>query len=76
MKELKYVSSLNGDWIVIYSNDGPKIWEGDYVDSGAVESIAEHFGHNVRYYEFTDEDEIDGFTPDNFNDIIGIEEFK
>ena len=76
MKVLRVVSSPSGDWEVIYSDDGSKLWEGYYVDSNAVYAIAKHFDHGVRFCDFTDEDEIDGCTPDNFYDIKGIRIYR
>jgi len=72
-KEIKYVSA--DDWCVIYGVNGEKIWEGHSVNDNAISAIAENFGYNVGFYEFTDEDEIDGCTPDNFGHIIGIKRF-
>jgi len=76
MKKLKFVSAPNGDWVVIYEDNGDKIWEGHSLDGEAITAVGKHFNHDVGYYEFTDEDEIDGCTPDNFYDIVGIEIFK
>lgn len=69
-KILKHVSAP--DWAVIYGDNGNKIWEGHGVDTNALQAIAIYFGAAVGFFEFTDEDEIDGCTPDNFNDIKGI----
>ena len=68
--EIKLVSS--DDWNVVYANDGQKIWEGHDIDSNGLDAVVNHFNHDLGYYEFTDENEIDGETPDNFNDIKGI----
>lgn len=70
MKNLKFVTS--DDWNVIYGDMGEKIWEGHYIDGNGLSEIINYFGLKLEYYKFTNEDEIDGCTPDNFNDIIGI----
>jgi len=70
MKILKLV--MSDDWNVIYGDSGEKIWEGDFINSNRLSAVIKYFGGKLEYYEFTNEDEIDGCTPDNFNDIIGI----
>lgn len=67
------VNDIMGDWGVLYdSRDGKKIYEGHDVYGNALASLAIHGCGGIEFYEFTDEDEIDGKTPDNFNDIKGI----
>ena len=67
---IKLVSA--DDWVVIYGVAGEKIWEGNHTDSNSINALVEYFGSKLEYYDFTDENEIDGFTPDNFYNIIGI----
>lgn len=72
---LKFVVSMNRDWAVLYFNDD-KIWEDDIWNSSLIESVSKAIDAEFDEYEFTDEDEIDGFTPDKFSDIIGIEKIE
>ena len=64
------------DWTVIYGIEGEKIWEGHFVDESSIIALSEYFDAEVSFYEFTDEDEIDVETPNNFNDIVGIKEIQ
>lgn len=67
------------DWGVIYfvSNISDiKVYEGhDYVSNG-FPAMAEVMGYPFEEHEFTNEDEVDGCTPDKFADIKGIKKFK
>lgn len=74
MKEIKAVHAE--DWMVIYGDDDDKIWEGHPIDcSQGISYVVEYLGYDYVAYEFTNEDEIDGDTPDNFGDIIGIRKY-
>ena len=72
---LKHVQS--DDWCVVYRTsmatpEGKKIWEGHDIDTNALVAIASSFGASVEFFMFTDENEIDGSTPDTFKSIKGI----
>ena len=72
------VVSPDCDWGVLYwvSNvSDHKIWEGHEYTSNALGAMAECMGYGIENYEFTDEDEIDGCTPDTFGSIKGIKKF-
>jgi len=72
---IKIVDSPSGDWAVMYWHSNisdRKIWEGNIYEPNSICSLAECLGHPVEFYEFTDEDEIDGCTPDKFANIKGI----
>lgn len=71
---IKFVSA--DDWVVIYGSTGKKIWEGNHTDNNSIIALVEYFGFNIDFYEFTDENEIDGETPVNFYDIIGIKKYE
>ena len=69
------VVAPDGDWEVIYfvSNiSDKKVWEGHNNSSNAIEALSECFGYPVEFWKFTDEDEIDGCTPNTFGAIKGI----
>jgi hypothetical protein len=70
---LREVISTSYNWVVLYMNDD-KIWEGDIWDSNAFEAIIRSVGIKGKFeiYLFTDENEIDGSTPDKFSEIKGI----
>lgn len=70
----KYVSA--DDWVVLYNRSGRKVYEGHSADSNAVKAILAEFGTEIKYYQFTDEDEIDGGTPDHFDNIKGLGELS
>ena len=72
-KEIKFVSA--DDWCVIYGPDDKKIWEGHSVNDNCISAMAEYFGCDIGFYEFTNENEIDGCTPDNFGQIVGIKRY-
>ena len=72
---VREIISPNYDWCVVYVNDD-KVWEGDCWNTEMIKNTIEALGGTHKLYEFTDENEIDGFTPDKFSDIIGIKEFK
>ena len=74
MTKLKVVCAPDGDWEVIYGSNGDKIWEGHNVDSNALIAVAKYFGTEVKFYTFTDENEIDGCTPNYFGYIQGIKD--
>ena len=59
------------DWNVLYLNDD-KIYEGHESGGNLLDYLCEHIPYTLEHYEFTDEDEIDGCTPDHFGQIIGI----
>jgi len=62
------------DWGVLYivsSNVDKKLYEGHDWYSPAVDALAHEFGWTVRHGEFKSEDEVDGETPDQFQDIEG-----
>ena len=72
---IKIVDSPSGDWGVIYFHSNitdKKVWEGNSYNPNSLCAMAECFGYPVEFFEFTDEDEIDGETPDKFGDIKGI----
>ena len=72
---VKIVDSPGGDWAVMYfySNiTDKKIWEGHMYEPNSICALAKCFGYPVEFYEFTDEYEIDGCTPDTFSEIKGI----
>jgi hypothetical protein len=63
------------EWGVIYfvSNISDiKVWEGHEYGSNGFPAMAEVHGCPMKEMEFTDEDEVDGCTPDHFKDIKGI----
>lgn len=67
------VSDIMGEWGVLYNaKDGKKIYEGHDVYGNALASLSQFCCGGIEFYEFTDGNEIDGCTPDNFNDIKGI----
>lgn len=68
---IRQVFSPNGDWTVVYHIDR-KIWEGDNWSDESIKCVAEALGADYRMYQFTDENEIDGSTPDRFGNILGI----
>lgn len=68
---IRQVFSPNGDWTVLYHNN-EKIWEGNNWSEESIKCVAEAIGTKYEMYEFTDEDEIDGSTPNRFDNIIGI----
>jgi hypothetical protein len=70
---IRQVTSPEHDWIVLYFGNR-KIWEGGNWNDEAFEAIATSLGAKFYSYEFTDEDEIDGETPDSFMHIKGIKE--
>ena len=70
---VRHVVSPDYDWSVVYVNN-EKVWEGHNCDGDPLEPVAEALGGTYKRYEFTDEDEIDGCTPDKFSDIIGLKE--
>jgi hypothetical protein len=75
---IRLVVSPDHDWGVIYfvSNiSDKKVWEGHEYSSNAIHAIANLFGSEVETWLFTDEDEIDGCTPDKFGDIKGIKKY-
>jgi hypothetical protein len=59
------------DWSVLYLNDD-KVYEGHESGGNLLYNLCEKIPYDIETYEFTDEDEIDGCTPDKFSDIIGI----
>lgn len=63
------------DWSVVYLND-KKVWEGHNCDTEPQRAIVEGMGGTYSMYEFTDEEEIDGCTPNKFSDIIGIKKLS
>ena len=69
---VRHVVSPSGDWSVLYVNN-EKVWEGDCWDGEAFRAIVHALRGTYKEYEFTNKYEIDGFTPDKFSDIIGIE---
>jgi hypothetical protein len=74
--KIMIVVSPNCDHAVIYfvSNiSDKKVWEGKDYMSDAIHAIANLFGSEVEMYRFTDEDEVDGCTPETFGAIKGIE---
>jgi len=73
-RQLKHVFSPSGDWIVLYLDD-EKVWEGHDCDSNALTALTNKLDIGYKFYEFTDEDEIDGCTPDLFSSIRGIKSF-
>ena len=70
---VRHVVAPDWDWSVVYVNN-EKVWEGHNCDGNPVEAVAEALGGTYKMYEFTDEEEIDGETPDEFSDILGIKE--
>ena len=70
----KIVSTPDGDWSVLYYDD-VKIHESSMIDGNCIEAIAEFFKDSCEFYEFTNEDEHDGETPDKFSDIRGLKQF-
>lgn len=70
---VRHVFAPDYDWSVVYVNDD-KVWEGHNCDSDPLLSVTKALGGTYKYYEFTDEEEIDGRTPDKFSDIIGIKD--
>jgi len=70
---IRQVFAPDYDWSVLYFGNR-KIWEGHDCNSRPNQIIAENLGAKFYMYEFTDEDEIDGSTPDSFMHIQGIKE--
>jgi hypothetical protein len=63
------------DWGVIYfvSNISDiKVYEGHDYGGNGFPAMANVMGYPMEELEFTDEDEVDGETPDRFKDIKGI----
>jgi hypothetical protein len=76
MVKVKHVSG--DDWCVIYlismaKPEGKKVWEGHDIDTNALSAIVKDLGASLEFYIFTDENEIDGCTPDTFKAIKGIQ---
>jgi hypothetical protein len=66
------------DWGVIYfvSNISDiKVYEGHDYGSNGFPAMAKVMGYLFEEREFTDEDEVDGCTPDTFKAIKGIKQF-
>jgi len=72
---IRHVIGHDGDWSVIYVNN-EKVWEGHSCETDPIACVTKALNGTYKLYEFTDEDEIDGCTPDKFSDIIGIKELK
>jgi len=70
---VRQVITPDWDWSVIYVNDD-KVWEGHSCDTDPIRSTVQGLGGTYKTYEFTDEDEVDGCTPDKFSEIKGIKE--
>lgn len=70
----KYVTGHDGDWVVIYNGFGMKVWEGHECNSNALIAIFNQVNVRLLFFEFTDENEIDGCTPDDFANIKGIKQ--
>jgi hypothetical protein len=68
----KLVNGHGGDWYVVYNSHDRKVYEGHDINSNALEAILAEFGTTYKSYEFTDDDEIDGCTPNDFANIRGI----
>jgi hypothetical protein len=73
--EIRHVFAPDHDWSVIYHKN-VKIWEGHSCESQNITAVAQALGGVYIQYEFTDEDEIDGCTPDSFMHINGIKELE
>jgi len=72
---IRQVFAPDYDWSVLYFGNR-KIWEGHDCNSRPNQAIAEALEAKFYMYEFTDEDEIDGETPDSFMHIQGIKELN
>jgi len=72
---VRQVFAPDYDWSVVYVNDN-KVWEGHNCETQPLSNVIETLGGTLKLYGFTNEDEIDGCTPDKFSDIIGIKELK
>lgn len=70
---VRHVIAPDHDWAVVYVND-EKVWEGHNCDGNPIEAVVDSLGGTYKIYEFTDDDEIDGCTPDEFSNIKGIKE--
>lgn len=71
---VRIVDGHSGDWAVMYfvSNiSDRKIWEGHMYEPNSICALCETFGYPIEFWEFTDEDEIDGCTPDTWAEIKG-----
>jgi hypothetical protein len=62
------------DWEAVYADDGTKLWEGNGIDSNALQAVANYFNYTLVYHEFVDDNKFDDETPDNFDDIRGIKQ--
>jgi hypothetical protein len=69
----KIVMGHGGDWVVLYGPNDKKVYEGHDINTTALFEVLKFFGHKLLHYLFTDEDEIDGCTPDDFANIKGLE---
>jgi hypothetical protein len=75
---IRVVTTPDCEWGVIYfvsDISDKKVWEGHEYSSNAIPAMATLWGAETEYYEFTDEEEVSGCTPDTFKDIKGIKKF-
>ncbi len=70
---IRQVFAPDHDWSVLYFKN-VKIWEGHSCESENIRKVSEALSGVFLQYEFTDENEIDGCTPDSFVHIRGIKE--
>lgn len=74
--KLMLVDAPSGDWRVLYfvsNTSDRKVYEGHECDGNLLLALSKTFGYPLECWIFTDEDEIDGCTPDRFKDIKGID---
>jgi hypothetical protein len=67
----KIVIGSGGEWYVLYDPNDKKVYEGHDINTTCLFAVLKQFGHQLLYYLFTDEDEIDGSTTDDFANIKG-----
>jgi hypothetical protein len=66
------------EWGVIYfvgNVSDIKVYEGHDYGGNGFPAMAKVMGYSFKEREFTDEDEVDGCTPDTFKAIKGIKKF-